>query len=491
MDIQELNEMLQADNSLGVVAELKNGRNKPLPNIETINKQMEPEMHNVMNPSLRPDKRIVVDKEQVGDDVIGLYQESGTMTRIEKVNRIALALQKLIAKRAASFCFGNDITISCDAKEGTAEADVLKSVLKIMKKAKTRSINRRIAKEIFSSTEAAELWYVVKHPTNKYGFESQYTIRCRELLPSKGYTLYPYFDDYGDMIAFSYEYHTTDMNQIKHKFFETYTDTARYRWSMDDNNEWGLEEGFPKVNPLGKIPVVYGCQDEPEWADVQWMIDRLETLLSNFGDTNDYHGAPKIVVKGQINGWAKKGESGDVLEIDNDGDISYLSWQQAPESVRLEIDTLLRMIYTITQTPDISFDAMRGIGQVSGTALKLLFMDAHLKVVDKGDIFDDYLPRRLSIVTDLTKMVNTSDVAFQEACDTIEIDAYITPYMIDDDRSKVDLALAANGGKTVMSRRTSIQYCGMVDDVDQEMQRIDEEENGSFAPVQDIVEPTI
>lgn len=51
--------------------------------------------------------------------------------------------------------------------------------------------------------------------------------------------------------------------------------------------------------------------------------------------------------------------------------------------MKLEIDTLLRMIYTITQTPDISFDTVKGIGAVSGVALKLLFMDAHLKVQDK------------------------------------------------------------------------------------------------------------
>ncbi len=73
-------------------------------------------------------------------------------------------------------------------------------------------------------------------------------------------------------------------------------------------------------------------------------------------------------------------------------------WAQAPESVKLEIETLLRMIYTITQTPDIAFDSVKGIGAVSGVALKLLFMDAHLKVQDKCEVFDDYLQRRLSVI---------------------------------------------------------------------------------------------
>ena len=78
--------------------------------------------------------------------------------------------------------------------------------------------------------------------------------------------------------------------------------------------------------------------------------------------------------------------------------MNYVSWQNAPESVKLEIETPLKMIYTITQTPDISFDAVKGLGAISGIALKLLFMDAHLKVQDKREIFDDYLQRRVNII---------------------------------------------------------------------------------------------
>ena len=78
--------------------------------------------------------------------------------------------------------------------------------------------------------------------------------------------------------------------------------------------------------------------------------------------------------------------------------MQYVSWQQAPEAVKLEIETLLKLIYTITQTPDISFDAVKGLGAISGVALKLLFMDAHLKVQDKCEIFDDYLQRRVNVL---------------------------------------------------------------------------------------------
>ena len=152
------------------------------------------------------------------------------------------------------------------------------------------------------------------------------------------------------------------------------------------------------VNPLGKIPVIYTTQGQSEWHDVQGLIERLETLLSNFADTDDYHASPKIFVTGTVRGFAKKGEAGAIIEADQGATAQYLSWAQAPESVRLEIDTILSFIYTLTQTPNISFDNVKGLGAVSGVALEFLFTDAHLKVQDKMEYLDDYLTLRNNII---------------------------------------------------------------------------------------------
>lgn len=205
----------------------------------------------------------------------------------------------------------------------------------------------------------------------------------------------------------------------------------------------GSCRGLSKKNTIGKIPIVYGRQPKVEWEDVQGLIDRLEKLLSNFADTNDYHASPKIFTTGTILGFAKKGETGAIIEGEEGATAQYLAWQNAPESVKLEIETLLRMIYTITQTPDISFDAVKGIGAVSGVALKLLFMDAHLKVQDKMEIFDDYLQRRISIVQAFLSVMNTKDAEFRAACQSLTIEPEIAPYMIEDERAKVDLLVAA------------------------------------------------
>lgn len=219
---------------------------------------------------------------------------------------------------------------------------------------------------------------------------------------------------------------------------------------------------------------MYGSQPAVEWEDVQSLIDRLEKLLSNFADTNDYHASPKIFVKGKILGFARKGEAGAIIEAEDGAEASYLSWAQAPESVKLEIDTLLRMIYTITQTPDISFDSVKGIGAVSGIALQLLFMDAHLKVQDKMEVFDDYLTRRANIVL---AYLGAANVKSKAAARRLIVSPRITPYIIEDETAKVNLLQGANGGKAVASQKTTVRRLGWAEDPEAELAEIQQEED--------------
>lgn len=495
MNLQELNALLASEEQGVAISELKNGRNSTEPTAEEYLKDLDPKGHEVNDPIKRRDKKVKVDVEDFDIDAeeanvkqITNGEGEKESYRIEPVARIALAIQKLIVKRAVAFTFGNPVTLNAETEAGSKEEDVLKAVKRVLYDTKSRTINRKVARSIYSSTEAAELWYPVEKATNNYGFASKYKLRVAIFSPLKGDKLYPYFDETGDMLAFSREYVIKDRTGVKHSYFETYTDAEHRLWTLE-SNQWHLAEGYPKKNQIGKIPVVYGSQPAVEWEDVQNLIDRLEKLLSNFADTNDYHAAPKIVTKGQVLGWAKKGESGAIIEMDENGSAEYLSWQQAPEAVKLEIETLLRMIWTISQTPDISWDSVKSIGAISGVALKLLFLDAHLKVQDKMEIFDDYLQRRLAIIQAFLSNMNAKDTEFKAACKSLAIEPEIVPFMIEDEKAKVDLLLAANGQKAIASRKTTAQILGWVNDVEAEIAQIEEEENA--ASYSDILEPSI
>jgi SPP1 family phage portal protein len=471
-----------------IIEELKTGRNTPEPDIDLFISQLDPSKHEIFDKIKRPDKQVKVNDTEPHENgkpiPAGYIGGEKEQTKTVAVARIALAIQKLIVKRAVAFTFGNPVTLNSEP-ENEDEKTVLKAVKKVLFNTKIRTINRKIAREIFSATEAAELWYPVEKPSD-YGFPSKFKLRVAIFSPQNGDKLYPYFDETGDMVAFSRQFSIIDNAGKKTVYFETYTDTEHRMWKQSES-AWNIVEGYPKPITTGKIPIIYGNQDFVEWEDVQGLIDRLETLLSNFADTNDYHASPKVVVKGEVTGFAKKGESGAILQLEGENaDAKYLSWEHAPEAVKLEIETLLRMIYNITQTPDISFDSVKGIGAVSGIALKLLFLDAHLKVQDKMEIFDDYLQRRLSVIQAYIAQFNTG---LKTACESLTIEPEIVPYMIEDEKAKVDLLLAANGGKAVASQKTTIQQLGWVNDTNAEYKQILDEESASA--YKDVTEPTI
>lgn len=475
MTLEEIFKQRTADE---VVSELKNHRITAQPNVEQAKKALDPKLHDINDKTIRPDKRVKIDGgNDSGDKVIDTGEDGGNY-RIEKVARVAVALQKLIINRAVSFVFGNPVAYNATPETDKQEA-VLKALNRVLYDNKTTSMNRKIARSIFGFKECAELWYVQEKakPHNTYGFATTKKLRMALFSPMFGDTLYPYFDETGDLVAFSRSYSRTTSDKKRFDYFETYTDTEHWLW-VNGANGFEVVDGYPKKVAIGKIPIVYGYQPHFETQDVDSLIDRLEKLLSNFADTNDYHASPKIFVTGQINGWSKKGEAGAVIEGEEGATMSYVSWQNAPESVKLEIETLLKLIYTISQTPDISFESVKGLGAISGIALKLLFMDAHLKVQDKKEVFDDYLQRRVNVIKAFIGQFNTE---LEADADLLEVEPEITPYMLTNELDEINMWLAANGNKPLVSQKASVKGANLTQDPEKDFEQIQEEANADSA----------
>lgn len=429
------------------------------PPIEQLKAQYQVAAHPVFDMRQRPDRKVL--------------KEDGSFERWDSVNRLGLPIQKKIVASSVAFLFGNPVKLVCQTK-GQPEAQALELVKKILRSNKIDSFNRRIARDLFRATSVAEVWFVTGDSSSEkhadYGFETPFRIKVMKLSPWDGDELYPYFDKYGNLAAFCRAY-SLFVDNKENGYFEVYTDEE---YKLFEKTADGWQEMESSVNSIGKIPVVYAYEEQADWADVQTAIERLEHLLSNFADTNDYHGNPKIFIEGEIEGFVKKGESGAIIQGEKGSKASYLSWDHAPESIRLEIETLFKVIYSFTQTPDISFDTLKNLKQgISGVALEMLFMDAHLKVQQKREIFDEYLQRRLSIIKAYIGWLKPDLKATLSALD---IQSEITPYMINDIDSIVRTMQAANGGKAMLSQKTAIEKSGLVASAETELEQIRAEE---------------
>lgn len=465
MKIQEL--LPKGESTIQALVDRLKKRSTPAPDIETIKAMIDPSKHKVMDLLERPDKPIKKETKVKSPTTKAL--ETVETETTEPVNRIALALQNLIVGRAVAFLFGNEPKMT-----GEINTDGHKKVARLVEKIKTASkvdtLNRQAARTVFSATEVAEYWYPVPAENyTKYGVPTQYKLRCRVFDPLKGYKLYPIFDESGDFVAFSVEYNRLE-DDMTVTYFETFTDEEKATFTRSALGDWTVKE-FKSI-PIGKMPIIYGAQPAVEWDDVQILIERLEKLLSNFADTNDYHASPKIFIEGVLKGFAKKGEAGAILEGEKGSTAKYLSWDHAPESVKLEIDTLLGQLFSLTQTPNISFDSVKGLGAISGIALKLLFLDAHLKVKNKEEIFSPYLQRRNSILTSYAALL---DASLESDANSIDLYDIIEPYMIEDIKELTETLVAANGNQPIISQEKSVRLSPFSDDPESDYKKIVEE----------------
>jgi len=435
-------------------------QNKPfkVPAWSDLEKEYEPRMHKIFDKVLYPDKQIYESR---------IDPETNKAVEVaageEPITRVALGLQKLAVKRIVEFMYTTPPDISCeDLGAVPVRKEQFDSFKKILKKTKWNSMNKERCHIVESQCECAVYWYSKTSPTKTYGFNSASKLKYQVFSPEKGDELYPYFDDSGDMVAFSRMFSTYDEKDLEIKHFETWTDENYMSWKLETGSSGWIEDEVSKPHGLDRIPIVYTHRKQPIWADADNdKVHNLEKILSRNGDIIDYHSDPILLLSGDLQGAPAKGDSNRVFIASGDAKAQYVSWDQSIESTKFSYDYILRMYFHELQLPDLSFENIKGIGALSGVALEFMFADAHLKVGDESEIFLNSMERDYSIIKAYMALMNTK---WADSIQDMEIETEINPFIISDALAKVDLLLKANGQKAIVPQELSVQLSGLAKD---------------------------
>ena len=133
--------------------------------------------------------------------------------------------------------------------------------------------------------------------------------------------------------------------------------------------------------------------------------------------------------------------------------------------------------YAGTSTPDLSFDNLKGIGNVSGVARKFMLMDAMIKASDNMEVFGPVVQRCVSVV--VAGICNISNIKFKSQLVNNQIDVEFGSILPDDLSETLQNLSIANGGKPVNSQRTVTAQSPFTKDLEEEMRLLEEEENAS------------
>lgn len=426
-------------------------KNTDIPDWADTLKEYEPALHEVMDKRQRPDK---VRKGRP----------------IEKVSRIPVSLEKLTVNRIAQFMFAIPVKrIYSNANDGLMP-DIQKAVEQIYKKARINAINIARAKNYFASCEMCTIWFPVDSPNTYYGFNSSKKLKCKVCSPMDGYKLYPFFDEYGDMIAMSIEY-TVKTYGGDEVYFETYTATKHYTWRSGTGMDGWVEN--VEDNTIGKIPCIYMNRMRPVWDIAKGIRNEIEQTMSRHGDILAYNAAPALKAVGNLINRPARNDARRLYEVEKGGDLSYIQWNQSVDATKFNVDTLLRLWFMLTQTPDISFDNIKAIASgTSGETLKTILTDVYLKILDESGAFLEFFDRELNVVKEYLKKLQPSWAA---DIDKLEVEHKIVPFTVSDESTTITNLQKANGGKALMSHLESIQAYGKSADPTKTLDEINKE----------------
>ncbi len=383
-----------------------------------------------------------------------------------EAERLVVNFQKKIVNTASSFLFGEAPSITPTDPENEAGAEILRTL-------KANRINSKLldfSEAVMSSTMGVLIFSLEDEEIKTRCFNSDNGI----------YT--PYFDPYGNLKAFFWEFEIDDIN---------------YLWVFDEKNLYMYEgEGEYKfvdseAHGFDVIPVVFLEQPEPEWWDVKEMIDRVEMIISKLAGSNNYFAFPILKLKG---GTFKNeaGEEETLIDVEEDGhslllgyaekngqvieaDAEFLQRDTGVDSIKLEIEYLKEFIFNISQTPDLSFDNVKGIGAVSGRALLLMLQDAINKAKRNHGKYRVVIERVINVIKSGMK-------ATQPALKTEEVDFDIqfNLSLPSDLAEEIRTIMEATGGKPVLSQESGVKLSPFTNDIQKELEALQDEKAKAY-----------
>lgn len=447
MGVERTLEQLLADKDIGRVKEILQNRDAI---VEEAIKQYLPSQHRIHQ---RMDKA----------------RSSEENYRTEKLPR---ARQRYINEVELFFLLGNNIIWSLEdntPNNGFAEyKDMLKSL-------RFDSIMRKAKRVAGAETEAAVLFHIYR--------EDDFTPAVKPLVlsHSAGYTLRPLFDQYGNMLAFGYGYNLKENGKtVEH--FDVQTATKMYNTKKTPSG-WDVVE---KPNPTGKINVVY-IQQAVAWDGVQERCDREEHIDSKIADTNNYFADPMAVATADvIDSLADPERPGKLIQLYGEGSkFDYINPPMASDLQANEKAELNRSILFDSFTPDLSFEAMKGTGTLSGEAIRRAMALGYIKRANLEETYDVVVDRAKNII--LAIMEKVTHVGMASALQQLVIKhKFAEPFNDDSAMLWANVGRAYNDG--IISLEKAVQLIGLSNDPQEEIERIKQAKTEVLTS--NILEPT-
>ena len=394
-----------------------------------------------------------------------IYDKDGNFKGWVKRWKLPLAYAKYINEMAVVFIYGRPVqwVQSCQNTDAAYKAftDFIR----------TTHFNARIrqAKRLAGAeTKSALLFHCYQNKDGK----AQCLIKV--LAKSLGDDLYYMKDQYGRLVYFARGYYLRERGGSTAYYVDFFTDDYTYHCKRS-NMGWQVER---EVNFIGKKPIIL-LEQETEWEGANHLMERQEYVKSRTADVNDYMADPALVATVDVvNSLPDKDTENKLYVLGEKGELRYLTPDTASELKKQESEDNERHIFRETFTPNIDFDTMSRLTNVSAKALKQMMVLADIKASMRKESHDEYLVRTANLIIAILSRV-TSITLHAELERLLVQHEYQEPFGEDIVEAISNAVKVKNAGG--MSDETFIELNPLVRDKQREKERIAKEREAEEA----------
>ncbi len=420
-------------------------------------REYNPKLHRI---NLREDK-IIMDKK-------------GNFKRKIKRWKLPVDYPKYINEVALVFIYGQPPKWG-QTSEGTDDA--FKAFNDLVRKTHFNAKLRQCKRIAGACTQSAMLFRVFRNEDGKADCQ------IKVLNPMKGDEIYTRWDQYDNIISMGWGYYLNEGGTTSYRF-DLFTRDTIYHCKQGGIGGWDV---VPEENLIGKIPLILFQQDK-EWAGAEPLIYREEYIASRTADTNDYFADPMLILDADIvKNMPEKDDENKTL-IKKSGESTqaaagYLTWDSAPQSKKDEIEWLQNHILSKTFTPNIDFENMKSLSNVTGKALKQMMVLANIKASKHKETHDELLQRAGNLMRAI--IGNVLDVSLASQCENLDLTHEFQDPFGEDIAEVIDnLTKAKDAG--IVSTETAVEKSPLTDDPQREMERLAEDGEKRTAEQKDI-----
>ena len=409
---------------------------------------------------------LMQDKDAEVDNALNEYnpQTHDVMKRPNKYRRgddpyitekLPRTRQRYINEVELFFLLGNPIVW----KKEDGDDEAYKLFLDFLRKQRFDATMRKAKRLAGAETQSAKLYHVYRdEKTNAM------MVRTVVLARQTGYKLRPMFDQYGNLRAFAYGYTLTERGKnVEHWDIQTpdflfFCKRATLGWDVQTYE-----------NPTKKINLIYYHQPKA-WDGAEPRIRREEMLDSKAADTNNYFADPIATATADVIQSMTSPEAvGKLIQLTSpNSQFGYVNPPQNSEARKAEKQDLNDSILFDTMTPDFSFEKIKGMGTLSGDAIKNAMILGYIKRDNRKEVYEELVDREKSLVLSILSYLYPNMA--QKLASLVISFEFAEPFASDKQKSWTSIAQLYQSG--VLSLESAVEMLALTDAPEEEVERL-------------------